>query len=102
MTDLVQVLVARGRSVLHEGATHTEGATLMLPLADAAHLVAHGFVITPEQAASPGPIVIRAEDHGPAGVGLRSGAGLSWEDMKRLADLERAAHAPVPSADVTS
>lgn len=80
MTDLVSMVVARGRSVLHEGATHTEGAKVVLPLADAANLAALGFVVTPEEAAAPaGPVVIKAEDRGAAKIGMMSGAGASWE-----------------------
>ena len=43
-----QVIVAQGRTVQHGVRHHGPGALIDMPLEDAAHLFAHGFVAYPE------------------------------------------------------
>ncbi len=88
--DTMEVLVARGRSVMHDGATHGPGAVLHLAPEEAMHLLGTGFVRHPDAAESLPLPAVRLSEGSPDGTG-RLFQSPSWEAQRQAAEAEKVA-----------
>ena len=80
MPGMIEVTVARGRSVLTADGTQGPGSSFDMAMDEAALLAAQGFVTLAGQELADPPRTIRVEDASPDGIGLQTGAQPSWEE----------------------